>query len=108
MMKHKRDVFKFSGKKHSVLGIGSLIVGSISVIAFLVLTFISSLSAGHGGLLLGVIGMVLFGITIAGFIMGIKCYQEKDIYYTAPIIGLVLNGFLFLVYFILYLIGFII
>lgn len=98
MLKRKKDVFKFSGKGHSVRGMVSVITGSITIISFLALSIISSLSKGNGGLLLGIFGMLLFGISILGFILGIKGCREKEIYYTAPIAGMVLNGFLSILY----------
>ncbi len=105
MIKRKRDVLKFSGRNHSIKGLISLILGIISCIALFVISYISSLSAGNGSLLLGVIGMALFGVSITGFILGIKACKGKEIYYTAPIIGLILNGFLSIIYLTLYMVG---
>ncbi len=105
MLKHKKDVFRFSGRSHSIKGMISVITGSVTLISFFVLSIISSLSKGNGGLLLGMFGILLFGISIAGFILGIKGCMEKEIYYTAPIAGMVLNGFLSILFFTLYMVG---
>lgn len=105
MLKRKKETFKFSIKKHSIMGIISSILGSISCITLIVLSYISSRTAGNGGLVLGVIGMALFCLSITGIVLAIKGFKEKEIYYTAPIVGLGLNGFLSIVYFVLYMVG---
>jgi hypothetical protein len=108
MFKHKKEIFKFSGRSHSLKGFISVIIGSISLITLIVLSVISSLSSGKGGLILGVIGMLLFVFTLVGFVLGIKGCKEKEIYYTAPIVGMVMNGFLSILFFVLYMVGLII
>ncbi len=108
MVKRKKEVFKFSGRNHSIRGLISVIIGGITLLALIILSVISSLSGGNGGLILGIIGMVLFVMSIAGFILGIKSCREKEIFYTAPVVGMVLNGFLFIVFFTLYMVGIIV
>ncbi len=108
MFKRKKDVFKFTDRSHSVRGLISIIAGGISLVTLLVLSVISSFSKGNGGLIIGVIGMLSFAISVAGFILGIKGCREKEIYYTAPITGMVLNGFLSIIFFVLYMMGIII
>ncbi|QHQ61164.1 hypothetical protein Ana3638_10595 [Anaerocolumna sedimenticola] len=108
MFKHKKEIFKFSGRSHSLKGIISVIIGSLSLISLLILSIISSLSKGNGGLIIGFIGMLLFVISITGFILGIKACREKEIYYTAPVTGMVINGFLSIFFFVLYMVGVII
>lgn len=108
MFKRKKEIFKFSGRSHSVRGLISVIIGGTVLAVFLALSVISSLSGGNGSLILGIIGMVLFVMSIAGFILGIKSCREKEIFYTAPVVGMVLNGFLSILFFGLYMVGIII
>jgi hypothetical protein len=105
MFRRKKDSFKFSGRSHSVKGITSVIIGCFSLITFIVISFISSLSGGNGGLVLGIIGLGLLALSVTGFVLGVKSCKEKEIHYTAPIIGLTLNGILSVIYFVLYLVG---
>jgi uncharacterized membrane protein (UPF0136 family) len=105
MIKRKRKAVKFTDKKHSFRGIVSLILGILSGIAFLILSYLSSLSKGNGGLAFGVAGMILFVMSIVGLVLSIKSFKETDIYFTASIIGLILNGLFVCLYFILYIIG---
>ncbi|WMJ89640.1 DUF6142 family protein [Anaerocolumna sp. MB42-C2] len=108
MFKHKKEIFKFSGRSHSVKGIISVIIGVFTLITLLILSIISSLSKGNGGWIIGLIGMLLFAISIAGFVLGIKACREKEIHYAAPVTGMVLNGFLSIFFFVLYMVGVII
>lgn len=108
MLKRKKEIFKFTGKSHSVRGFISVVIGVITLLALIIISMISSLSGGNGGIILGVIGMVLFVVSIVGFILGIKSCMEKEIYYTAPIVGMVLNGFLTIIFIILYMVGIIV
>lgn len=105
MFKHKKESFKFSGRSHSLKGIASVILGSISLLTFILLSVISSLTHGKGGIAIGVLGIFLLFLTIAGFVLGIKACREKEIYYTAPITGMVMNGLFSLGLFLLYVIG---
>jgi uncharacterized protein DUF6142 len=48
---------------------------------------------------------VLFILSIVGFVLGVKGYKEKEIYYQAPILGLLINGLLLVFLIILYFMG---
>lgn len=105
MPKRKRRAVKFTDKKHSVKGILSFIIGLFSFIAFIIISYLSSLSGGKGGIGFGVAGILLFGFTIEGLVLGVQSAKEKDILFIAPIAGLILNGFFVCLYFILYIMG---
>lgn len=105
MFKKRKDVFKFTGRSHSVKGIAAAVIGGIGVISLLVLFILSSVYRGDGSILLGAAGMIVFALTITGFILGVRACTEKEIYYTAPITGMVINGILSIVLFILYITG---
>lgn len=105
MSKRKRRAVKFTDKKHSVKGIISFAIGLFSCIAFIIISYLSSLSGGKGGIGFGVAGILLFGLTIEGLVLGVKSSKEKEILYLAPVAGLILNGFFVCLYFILYIMG---
>ncbi len=105
MFKKRKDVFKFTGRSHSVKGIAAAVIGGIGVISLLVLFILSSVYRGEGSILLGAAGVIVFALTITGFILGVRACTEKEIYYTAPITGMVINGILSIVLFILYITG---
>ncbi|MDF2544007.1 MAG: putative rane protein [Herbinix sp.] len=106
MWKKKREMIQFSGRKHTFLGIISTVIGLCSFVGVITLSILSGIARGNGGLLLGAIGIMLFPLSIFGFVLAYKSCKQKDIYYRFPIAGLVLNGFLSIFLFILYIIGF--
>lgn len=103
-MVRKRKL-KFSDKKHSIKGTISLIISIISIILLLVMFYLSALSRGYGGMLLGIVGIFILIFSVVGFILAYQGYKEKDIYYHVPVAGIILNGIIFLGLFILYIVG---
>lgn len=105
MFKRKKGAVKFTDRVHSIKGIISLCMGLVSVISFIALAYMSSLTKGNGSMLLGFAGVALFFLSLVGFYLGIKSCKEKEIYYTAPVAGLIVNGTCAILYFTLYIIG---
>jgi len=101
----RRSNIKFKGREHSKKGILSMMLGLLSLITFIVISFISGYNKGMGGIWLGVIGLICAACSVFGFILSTKSFKEKDIYLTAPIIGIGLNGVMLIVYFCLYIVG---
>lgn len=104
-MLRRRGNIKFQGRKHSKRGMISLLLGILVIGTFLTISFISGTNKGNGGLILGLIGMFCFAVSIFGFILSIKSFHEKDIFYMAPIIGVGSNGIMMIVLFCLYIVG---
>lgn len=103
MARKKR--ISFSEKKHSVKGIISLVIGIISIITLFVLFHFSALADGNGDIVLGLVGVILFLLSITGIVLGYQGYKEKDVYYYIPVIGIILNGIMFIILFLLYIVG---
>ncbi|MDF2800471.1 MAG: hypothetical protein K0S61_374 [Anaerocolumna sp.] len=104
-MKRKKDSFKFSGRSHSVKGLISVSLAVVSLLSIVISSIISAITHGNGSMVLGAVGIIAFIVSLVGFILGIKGSLEKEIYYTAPIVGMIINGMLFLFYFVLYVVG---
>jgi hypothetical protein len=107
IFKRKKEMIHFSGRRHTRLGIISAIIGIAVVIGFLTISFISGFARGNGGFVLGIIGLLLFGLSIFGFVLSYKSFKKKDIFYRFPIIGAVSNGFMIILFLIIYILGFI-
>lgn len=95
----------FSGRRHTPLGIASAIIGIAIIIGFIVLSVLSAMNRGQGGIILGIMGLVLFALSILGFVISYKAMKEKDIFYLYPIIGTITNGVMIVFLFILYVVG---
>ena len=104
-LKKKREIIHFSGRRHTRLGILSAIVGILIVLGFVTISIISSTDKREGSLLIGVIGLLLLALAIFGFVISYKAFKEKDIFYSLPIIGSLLNGSMIVVLLILYILG---
>ena len=85
--RRKKEIIHFSGRRQTKMGI------------------LSGLSDGKGGLLLGMIGLTLLILSVTGLVVSYKAFKKKDIFYGFPIAGAVINGFMLIVLFTLYLLG---
>lgn len=106
MMRHKRGEIRFRARKHSAAGILSVLIGAGSASALGTLAWSSGQNGGSSGLSAGIGGVVIFLISACGFLTALYSFRGKDIYYTAPIAGLLLNGVMFAICLGLYMIGF--
>jgi hypothetical protein len=105
-LKRKKEMIHFSGRRHTKTGIIATAIGIVVVVGFLTISIISGLARGSGGLLLGIIGILLFCLAVFGFVLSYKAFKKKDIFYQFPIIGAVLNGFMTILLLIIYILGF--
>lgn len=104
-IKRNKEMIHFSGRRHTKLGICSMIIGIISILGLLAASIISGLARGQGGFVLGVAGLCLFALSIFGFVLSYKAFKKKDIFYRFPIIGAVLNGFMTILLLVIYILG---
>lgn len=105
LFKRNREIIHFSGRRHTRTGIISTIIGAVVVLGFITISILSGVAGGKGGILLGLVGLLLFALSITGFVMSYKSFKKKDIFYRFPIIGAVLNGFMAILLLVLYIIG---
>jgi hypothetical protein len=104
LFKRNKEIH-FSGRRHAKTGVAATIVGGVSVLGFLTLSILSGVAGGQGGLVIGIIGILLFALSIFGFVLSYRTFQKKDIFYRFPIIGALLNGFMSILMLVLYIIG---
>ncbi len=105
MLKKDKAMIHFSGRRHTKLGILSAVIGIAVVAGFISISIVSAVHRGNGGLLLGVVGMMLFALSVAGFVLSYKAFKQKDIFYRFPVIGIALNGFMTVFFIIIYIMG---
>lgn len=104
-IKREKNSLHFTGKRVSGLGVGATVMGAIGWIVFLALSIYSASMDGKAELFVGGIGLLDAVLSVVGVIVSYRALQERDIYYVMPIIGMALNGILFVVYFSLYFMG---
>jgi hypothetical protein len=105
LWKHNKEIIHFSGRRHTKTGIFSMVIGIVDILGFVAISIASGAARGNGGLLLGVVGLLLFALSVFGFVMSYRSFKKKDIFYRFPIIGGVINGFMVILLLILYIVG---
>lgn len=103
----KREMIKFSGRKHTRLGVISALIGIVTVIGFIAICTIAGLSEREGGLIFGIAGLLLLVLSGLGFVLSYKALRQKDVFYRFPIIGVSLNGLMTILLFVTYIVGFV-
>lgn len=101
----KRGSYKFTDKTHPIVSILMVAMSIIIIITIGVLSYQSSLSAGNGPLMYGVISFFAMLLSLGGFLVSIFSLKQRDIFYLFPVLGAVLNGITFIGLFVVYLIG---
>ena len=76
-----------------------------SFLALCIMEIIACKKDGQLGFVAGIIGLVLFAVSITGFVFGVKSYKKRGFSNQFPWIGMIGNGVMILVYAGLYLIG---
>ncbi len=101
----KRRKIQFTDKTHPMMGIVSAGIGVVCLIVTLVLFIGAGKAKGHAPAWYGYIGTLDMLVSLFGFIIGIRCLRQEDIYITTPSIGITLNGILTLGFILLLFVG---
>ena len=80
-------------------------IGILVVLGFITISIVSGINKGEGGLLLGIIGILLFVFAVFGFVLSYKEMKKRDIYYRFPMIGIITNGIMLILLVIIYILG---
>ena len=104
-MKEKKRTLRFSERKHARGGIISMIIAVIGWIILVVLCVYSSSTGGNAAEVAGILGIFDALFALVGVINAYHGFHEREVSYAMSAIGMVLNGSLFVIYFILYLMG---
>lgn len=94
----KKKSFMFTTKRHSFLGWLGGLIGIVSIGTAITLVIATANAQGSATKEFGFIGLMLFLLNIIGGIAGLKSVRERDSFITMPIIGLVCNGVMILVW----------
>ncbi len=104
-MKEKKSSLHFSGRTRSRKGTISTVIGGLAWFVFCVLCVYSTMMEGQAEQAVGVIGILDAFFALAGAVLAMKGFQEREVYYILPTVGILLNGILFVIYFSLYFMG---
>jgi membrane associated rhomboid family serine protease len=98
-------MYSFAEKKHSQRGLVSTILGSISLVIFLVLAYLAYYLDGQGGAWFGSIGFTGAVFALMGVVLGLKSFGEENTLFLFSKIGSILNGCVLAIWIFVILIG---
>lgn len=104
-MKENKTSLRFTGRRHARGGIISIVIAGIAWVTFIALCVASAADGGNASTVAGLIGILDAVFALTGMILAFRGFQEHDVYYALPAVGMVLNGILFVIYFSLYFMG---
>lgn len=104
-MKEKKTALHFAGRRHARGGMISTVMAGIAWVIFIALCVYSSATGGNATSVVGILGILDAVFVLAGVLIAFRGFQERDVYYVLPAVGMVLNGILFVIYFSLYFMG---
>ena len=104
-MKEKKKSLRFSGRRHARGGVISTVIAGIGWLIFAALCVYSSATGGNAAAVAGIIGILDAVFALTGMVIAFRGFYERDVYYIMPAVGVVINGVLFVLFFVLYLMG---
>ena len=104
-MKEKKKSLRFSGRRHARGGVISTVMAGIGWLIFAALCVYSSATGGNAAAVAGIIGILDAVFALTGMVIAFRGFYERDVYYVMPAVGVVINGVLFVLFFVLYLMG---
>lgn len=88
----KRTMYSFMEKQHSKKGKLSTLVAAISYVLFFIMVLISYITKGQAGLYAGAVGLSAMLLSIYGFVLGLRSFQETNCLHRYSKVGSILNG----------------
>ncbi len=101
----RRRKYSVTKKTLSKDGKISLILGVVSVAAFVFCICASALSRGEGASYIGAIGIGASLVALYGCVLGIKEFASQDTAHGKPFVGTILSGVIFIVWLAIFLSG---
>ena len=97
--------YKFSNKKDPGPAVCSVAAGIAESLVMVLLCILSAYTKGNNPLWTGAVGLTVMVFSAFGMYFSSKCFHMEDIRFRYPIAGIVINGSVFSICFILYFIG---
>ena len=104
-MARKRYKYSLTNKNYAAGGVVSTGCAGISLGLFCLAALCSMAYHGNGGPYLGALGLAALGISIYGFIMGLRGFSEKHKSQRFCKIGAMSNGVIMILWLALFLVG---
>lgn len=102
---HSRRKYKFTDKSQSVGGIFSTVLAGLAVAFFCMAVCISYSKDGNAGREIGLMGLMSMFLSAIGFYIGVKSFQEEEIFFLFSWIGTILSAVMLIGMCLVFLIG---
>jgi hypothetical protein len=97
--------YKFTDKKHTRQGIASTALGVLALLLMAAVLLQAYRRSGAAGSLIGLLGLFSMLAAAAGFTLAMRGLQEEDVYYLFSLIGVCMNGLLFVLWILIFILG---
>lgn len=97
--------YKFTDKKHTRQGVASSFLGLIALGLLIGGLLMAYRMFGAAGPYIGLMGLLSLIFSVTGFVLGIRGFQEDEVYYLFSKIGVGLNGILFVLWMLIFIVG---
>ena len=100
-----KRAYKFTDKKHTRKGLGSLAAAAVSAVLTAYVLFWSFRESGNAGSFAGLLGLSAMICAVCGFVMALMGLREEDVYYVTAYAGAALDGILIIVWMMICIVG---
>lgn len=97
--------YKFTDKKHTKQGMVSAGMGAAALVLMAVDLFLAYRGSGQAGSIAGFFGLFSLLLSVVGFVLAVRGLREENAYYLFSRIGSVLNGVLFILWALIFIMG---
>lgn len=104
-MKRKRYKYSFAANREAKGGVASLVYGGLSLAFFLISAIVSFARRGDVSLIMGAVGFAALLLALAGFVLGLASFSEKNRNHRGSMVGSLVNGLLAVAWIGIYLVG---
>lgn len=84
--------YKFTNKKISKGGVMSSLFAVVAIVVLSIGVYMSYKADGAGGMVVGILGMIAFLMSVIGFIVGVRSFENEEAFLGFPWIGVVSNA----------------
>ena len=100
-----RRSYKFTDKKHTKQGLASVACGVAALALTGTALMLAFRGAGQAGSIVGLMGLLAMLLSVEGFVLALRGFQEEDVYVISSQVGVVLDGLLFILWAVVCVIG---
>ena len=105
MAKKLDDLYLYREKKRSGKGTAAVVLGAVSLVAFIVMTVCGIMLEHFEQMWVGAVGFTAFAFALMSVILGLASYQDRCLSYAVSKVGTLLGCFMTVVWFLIYCVG---